>query len=133
MTPSDALNRFIPSLLLAGMFVIAGTAHGQAREPSLQELEMEHLIDQASRIFEKQDLPIEEISADFHYRCLRAIGDTAFCECLVEKRPYTLRFEQYVGVSSRTKAELDYDTLSDYSKEIVDKVFRVRNECVGNY
>lgn len=133
MTPSDALIRFFPSVLLPAMFVIAGTAHGQGREPSLEELEMEHLIDQASRAFEKQDLSIEEISADFHYRCLRAIGDTTFCECLVKKRPYTLRFEQYVGISSRTKAELDHDTLSDYSKEIVDKVFRVRNECVGNY
>ncbi len=115
------------------MFVIAGTAYGQAREPSLEELEMERLIEQASRAFEKQDLPIEEISADFRYRCLRATGATTFCECLVKKRPYTLRFEQYVGISSRTKAELDYDTLSDYSKEIVDKVFLVRNECVGDY
>ncbi|GMQ95918.1 MAG: hypothetical protein BMS9Abin14_391 [Gammaproteobacteria bacterium] len=127
------MSRFLPSLVLPAMLVIAGTAYGQGREPSLEELEMEHLIDQASRAFEKQDLPIEEISADFHYRCLRAIGDTAFCECLVKKRPYALRFEQYVGISSRTKAELDYDTLSDYSKEIVDKVFMVRNECVGNY
>ncbi len=91
---------------------------------------MEHLIDQASQVFEKHDLPIEEISADFHYRCMRAIGDTTFCECLVEKRPYILRFEQYIGISSKTKAELDYDTMSHYSKEIVEKVFLVRDECV---
>ncbi len=127
------MNRFFPSLVLLTVFVIAGTAYGQGREPSLEELEMEHLLDQASRAFEKRDLSIEEISADFRYRCLRATGDTTFCECLVTKRPYTLRFEQYVQISSRTKAELDYDTLSDYGREIVDKVFRVRNECVGNY
>ena len=129
----DALNRFLPSVVLPAMIAIAGTAHGQAREPSLEELEMEQRINQASRAFEKQDLPIEEISADFRYRCLRATGDATFCECLVEKRPYTLRFEQYVGISSRTKPELDYDSLSDFSKEIVDKVFLVRNECVGDY
>ena len=92
---------------------------------------MEHLIDQASQIFERQDLSIEEISVDFQYRCLRAIGDTTFCECLVKKRPYTLRFAQYIEISSRTKAELDYDTLSDYGKVIVNKAFRLRDECVG--
>ena len=42
------------------------------------------------------------------------------CECLVKKRPYILRFEQYIGISNRTKAELDYDTLSAHSKEIAD-------------
>ena len=117
--------------MLLAVVVLSATARAQGREPSLEELEMEHLIEQASRAFENHDLSIEEISAGFHYRCLRAIGDTAFCECLVEKRPYILRFEQYIAISSRTKAELDYDTLSDYSKEIVNKAFLVREECVG--
>jgi hypothetical protein len=125
--------RFSATVVVLATVAFTAGAQEQAREPSLEELEMERLIDQASRAFEKQDLPIEEISADFRYRCLRATGTTTFCECLVKKRPYTLRFEQYVGISSRTKAELDYDTLSDYSKEIVDKVFLVRNECVGDY
>ena len=116
---------------LLTVFVLSTTSQGQSSEPSLQQLEMEHLLEQASQAFEKNDLSIEQISADFKYRCLRAIGDTAFCECLVKKRPYILRFEQYIGISSRTKAELEYDTLSDYSKEIVNEVFVVRDECVG--
>ena len=116
---------------LLTVFVLSTTSQGQSSEPSLQQLEMEHLLEQASQAFEKNDLSIEQISADFKYRCLRAIGDTAFCECLVKKRPYILRFEQYIGISSRAKAELEYDTLSDYSKEIVNEVFVVRDECVG--
>ncbi len=126
----DDLRRNLRPVVLLAVFVFTATAHEHGREPSLKELEMEHLIDQASQVFEKHDLPIEEISADFHYRCLRAIGDMTFCECLVNKRPYILRFEQYIGISSRTKAELDYDTLSDYSREIVDKVLLVRDQCV---
>lgn len=106
-------------------------AHGQAREPTLEELEMERLLEQASEMFENRSLSIEEISADFEYRCLRSIGDTPFCECLVRRRPYPLRFEQYVGITSRTRAELDYDTLGDDSRKIVDKVFVLRDQCVG--
>lgn len=92
---------------------------------------MERLLEQASASFEKQGLSIEEMSADFQYRCLRSIGDTPFCECLVRKRPYPLRFEQYVGITSRTRAELDYEGLSDTSRNIVDEVFLLRDACVA--
>ena len=103
----------------------------QGREPSLEELEVEYRLNQASRTFVRQDLSLEQMSADFQYRCLRAIGDGELYRCLVENRPYILRFEQYVGISSRTKAELDYDTLSVSGRKIVDRVFRVRDSCVN--
>ena len=119
-----------PALLLA-VILISASAYGQDREPSLEELEMERLLEQASGMFEKRALSIEEISADFEYRCLRSIGDTPFCECLVRRRPYPLRFEQYIGITSRTRSELDYDTLGDVSKAVVDKVFALRDECVA--
>ena len=106
--------------------------HAEGREPSLEQLEMEFLLDQASRAFEKPNLSIEQISADFKFRCLRAVGHAAFCECLVKWRPYSLHFEQYVAIITRTKAELAYDTLSDISKSIVDKVYGLRERCVAS-
>ena len=123
-------RRGLRALLLA-VILISASAYGQDREPSLEELEMERLLEQASGMFEKRTLSIEEISADFEYRCLRSIGDTPFCECLVHRRPYPLRFEQYIGITSRTRSELDYDTLGDVSKAVVDKVFALRDECVA--
>ncbi len=128
----DALIRLYSTVALLAVFMSTVTAQERPREPSLDELEVGHLIDRASRVFEQHGLPIEEMSVDFQYRCLRAIGDTLFCECLLEKRPYTLRFHQYIGISSRTKTELDYDTLSDSGKAIVDRVFLVRDDCVAN-
>lgn len=91
---------------------------------------MEYRLDQASQAFDKRNLTIEQISADFRYRCLRAVGDAVFCECLVAKRPYSLRFERYIGISSRTKTELRYDALSDESKAVVERVFTLRDVCV---
>ena len=38
---------------------------------------------------------------------------------------------QRIGISSRTKAELDDDTLSDSGKAIVDRVFLARDDCVA--
>ena len=117
--------------ILFATLVYWGATTVEGREPSLEELEMQYRLDHATRTFHKHDLSIEQISTDFEYRCLRSIGDAALCGCLVEKRPYILRFEQYVGISSRTKAELDYDTLSDSGRKIVDTVFRVRDDCVS--
>lgn len=117
--------------ILFATLVYSAAGAVQGREPSLEELEMAYRLNQATRAFENRNLSIEQISADFEYRCLRAIGDAALCGCLVEKRPYILRFEQYIGISSRTKAELDYETLSDSGRKIVDAVFLVRDACIN--
>jgi hypothetical protein len=122
------LNR---AAVLVALLVLCAGSESRERGPDLEELEMEYLLEQATQAFEKPKLPIEQISADFKFRCLRAVGDSAFCDCLVKKRPYSLHFEQYVGIITRTKAELAYDTLSDISKGIVDKVYGLRDECVA--
>lgn len=125
------MTRFYSAVALSTILGFPAIAHEQSREPSLDELEMEYLFEQASQRFYKPELEIEEITADFRFRCLRAIGDTPFCECLVGERPYTLYFDQYIRLSARTKSELGYESLSDNSRRIVDEVFRVRDECVG--
>jgi hypothetical protein len=121
--------RATPALL--AVLTLCSAFHAGAQRPSLDELEMEFLLEQASQAFEKNDLSIEQISADFKFRCLRAVGDPVLCDCLVKRRPYILRFEQYVTISSSTRAELGYSALSDNGKSFVDKVYRVRDECVA--
>lgn len=117
--------------LLVALLVTSSSAVADELSPTLEQLELEHSIDRATRAFDKQTLPIEAISADFLYRCLRATGAAGLCDCLVEERPYSLRFEQYVRITSRTKAELGYERLSADGQQLVDKVHRAREACVG--
>lgn len=117
--------------LLLGAILAASDVRSQTRTPTLEELEMERLLEQASGMFEKRGLSIEEISADFEYRCMRSIGEPSFCRCLVNRRPYPLRFEQYIGITSRTRSELDYDGLDAVGRAVVDRVFELRDECVA--
>lgn len=119
---------FVAALLATA--VLASTANADERAPTLEQLELQRLMEKAAQVFEKQTLPIEPISADFHYRCLRATGAAALCECLVERRPYSLRFEHYVRITSRTKSELGYDKLSDAGRHLVDEVYALRDACV---
>lgn len=115
---------------LVALLALWTATPGQERGPSLEELEIEYRLDKASQAFDKRDLTIEQLSADFKYRCLRSLGDPRFCECLVAKRPYILRFEQYIGISSRSKMELRYEALSNESKAIIERVFALREACV---
>ena len=126
--PSPPARRLLHALLVTTLVTSSSSASEHA--PTLEQLELEQLIEQATRAFEKRVLPIEAISADFHYRCLRATGATQLCDCLAEKRPYSLRFEQYVRITSRTKSELGYERLSADARQLVDKVHQVREECV---
>ena len=125
------MTRRQQAAVFLALLALCPASRSQERGPGLEELEMEFLLDQATRAFEKPKLAIEQISADFRFRCLRAFGDTAFCKCLVEKRPYSLDFQQYVAIITRTKGELAYDTLSDISRSLVDEVYGLRDECVA--
>jgi len=133
MVPPESVSRragrFLLVLIVALLVPCAACADD--RTPTLERLEFEHLMNQAMQAFEKQVLPIEELSADFRYRCLRAIGAAGFCECLVEHRPYSLRFEHYVRITSRTRVELGYERLSADARRLIDKVYEVRDACVA--
>ena len=118
------------ALVALGSALLACATAADKRAPTLEQLELEHSIDRATQAFEKQELTIEAISADFRYRCLRATGADRLCECLVEKRPYGLRFEHYVRITSRTRSELDYEHLGADSRHLVDEVHAVRDACV---
>ena len=121
-------RRLVLASLASALFACAAVADDA---PTLEQLELQHLMDQATQAFEKQELPIEAISADFRYRCLRAIGAARLCECLVERRPYSLRFEHYVRITTRTKSELGYSHLGADGRQLVDEVHAVRDACVA--
>lgn len=120
-----------PFILPLALLLAVSGVPAPARESGLEALEMERLLEQATGMFERSALSIEEMSADFEYRCLRSFGDPDFCGCLVRRRPYPLRFEQYIGITSRTRPELDYDALGDTGKRAVDEIYLLRDACVG--
>ena len=63
-------------------------------------------------------------------RCIRAFGDTAFCDCIMWKGPRGITFMDYVLMASRTKDELKYDQLAADERKLVDSARAVRDECV---
>jgi len=73
----------------------------------------------------------EKMVADRKHQCIRAVGHDTFCQCLAEEVPMLFpTFLEYVFVLSQTKEEIEYDSLDQEIRQSIDKVFKVRDECV---
>ena len=62
--------------------------------------------------------------------CLKAFGNEQFCNCLNGKLPMAIDFIEYIQLITSTKDKMGYKSLSTKDKEIVDKVLKVRDQCV---
>lgn len=63
--------------------------------------------------------------------CIKAFGHDRFCKCLNENLSVGLTFQDYVGVITNTKDELNYVSLSTEQKKMVDNAIKTRDQCVA--
>lgn len=63
--------------------------------------------------------------------CLRAFGDTAFCECLKNECPAVAAFADYVTVVTHSKEELGFGKLDEKLKAVVDDLLKAREVCLA--
>jgi hypothetical protein len=64
--------------------------------------------------------------------CGQAVGNTPFCNCLGEKLPWVLSFQEYVSAVTSTKEGLAAADLSNEQRGVVDKAVKARDECVAS-
>jgi len=98
---------------------------------TLQEGEDLRKLEEALRMLEELGDAAEKSFEIRKKDCLKAFGYRPFCECLCDKMPWVLSFQDYIGIVTRTKTQVGYDQMSDEEKGVVDKVYSVRDECVS--
>ena len=122
-------------VLLCPQLVLAGNTQ------TLEELERQEKADaqmyKTTKSFQKleqsaQELStlVEEMSRKKETNCLKAFGNSKFCACLREKTPVGISFMGYIQVTTSTKEELKYNSLSKQDKEMVDNTLKAREQCV---
>lgn len=92
--------------------------------------ESDHILNKALGEIENLRLMTENITVEKKNECMKAIGNTDFCECIVESVPIAVSFLGYVNILVKTKDELNYNTLSVEDKMLVDKSRVARDKCV---
>ncbi len=63
--------------------------------------------------------------------CMKAFGNTEFCECIGEKSPVGVSFVDYVSIVVGTKESFHYDQLSPEGKKVFDATRAARDACVN--
>ena len=75
---------------------------------------------------------VDTLSRALKSDCLRTVGNDQFCNCLGEKLPWILSFQEYVSVVTSSKDQLAAANLSREQHEVVDKAAQARDECVAS-
>jgi hypothetical protein len=99
----------------------------KARAVQKQKEEVNEALDALHDLEALGDNAIEQKRLE----CLSAIGNSTFCACVTAEVPMGVNFLQYVGIVTRTKAELGYDTLSKNDKLLADSTYAAREVCVN--
>jgi hypothetical protein len=117
-------------LLIIGMFLME-TSSAQQGSTSLNELERRERLENAIRTLEETDVAVSKFAAVREMACKKAIGSDRFCSCLSGELPVAWTFENYVAITTKTKAENQYASLPIAYKKAYDAVGPIRDKCVA--
>ena len=126
------MQRQRTSLLIA-LFLLPGHAKAQSDTPPPMPLEQQEQLEQlekANTAIHGLEAAIDEATKEKKNQCMKAIGNTAFCDCIAAKSPFGVNFVGYVSIVAGTKEDLHYDQLSPDDKKLFDATRASRDKCV---
>jgi hypothetical protein len=88
-------------------------------------------INRALTALDNYKASINQFVADKTAECMKAIGNPDFCSCIANKSPGNISFVGYVQIVTKTKEELEYDSLTPEHKKMVDLSRTARDQCVN--
>lgn len=97
----------------------------------LGDLERLEQLEKVLAALKEVRIAADNLSADRYMGCMKAVGEHAFCECLKSGLPVVMTFSGYIAVTTRTREENKYSSLSKDDKKVYDLTTKVRDECVA--
>ena len=120
------------SIVLISILLVTAQSFGEGpRQPTLEELRTFEALESASGYMEDMKSRIERMSKTKRNKCIRGLGNTAFCQCIADKTPIGTSFEDYVIAAISSDEELDLARLEPEQNKLVTLNRRARNDCVN--
>lgn len=117
------MKRRLP-LLILGYLLLAAPLHAQDdMQEKIRVLEQQ--IQELKTLKAQQDVGKQKAE-----QCLKAVGRDKFCNCIGEKLPAVVSFEQYIHIMVTSKDELGYNAMPPEQKKMVDDTLETREKCV---
>ncbi|MDH5180252.1 MAG: hypothetical protein OEZ39_09315 [Gammaproteobacteria bacterium] len=98
---------------------------------SLENIQHRENFENAMRNIEKMKVMLNETTARFRTNCLKSFGHSKFCECIGSSRPVIINFYNYIAITTKSKEELNYNSLNSDDKKIIDNAISAREKCVA--
>jgi hypothetical protein len=117
------------AVLLALLF--SSTTFAQNKQMPVKDIEKAEQADKLISSLDELQALADKIVKTKYYKCLKAFGDDAFCQCLKNNLPVVSNFEMYITAITSTKEEMDYPNLKDDDKKMIDAIYKVRETCVN--
>jgi hypothetical protein len=118
------------------LLVPCGHAQAQAQNetPPPMPLDQQEQLERLQKFKDSANALLNQVdvmTASKKNQCMKAFGNTEFCECIAEKSPVAITFVGYVSIVAGTKEDLKYDQLSPDDKKLFDATRAARDECVN--
>ena len=122
-------------LLLLTLFPQVSFGEQPKKKPlSKEQIEKLENLQKAIDSIEDMEATMKRRSQEKFSSCLKAIGSNSFCNCIREKTPVGITFQQYVGLLSLSDEEIKKASSGDKeNKKIIETTLQAREMCVGNY
>ncbi len=73
----------------------------------------------------------QQKALEMRLQCLKAVGNSQFCECIANESPMSVNFVGYVAATSLTNEELHYSALKPDDRKAIDNSSAARVKCLG--
>jgi hypothetical protein len=116
------------------VFMLPGYAVAQSETPPPMSLEQQEQLEAKERLSNtigRLGAALIEFTAAKKTQCMKAFGNTEFCDCIANKSPTGVDFFEYVAIVAGTKEDFKYDQRSADDKKLFDATRTARDECVS--
>ena len=126
-----ANHRAIASLLGVLALGVCGDVNNDVNgQQTLEQTEHLQSFDELKERLSDMERLAGKMTSTKKEKCIKAIGHQRFCNCLKEKSPIGVTFEQYIVATASTKEELGYSKLGQEDRLLIDGSRKARDQCV---
>jgi hypothetical protein len=125
------MRTVITALLVLFFLIPICTTAQEKQQMPVDKIDEIQKLDKLMGDLDNLKVLAEKISKEKYYKCLKAFGDSLFCQCIRDNLSVRTSFENYIMIVVSTKDEIGYQNLNDEDKKMVDMTYGVRENCVN--
>jgi hypothetical protein len=124
--PELRINKMKKILVLCFFSLSANAQNPKPLEQIQKEEQYQKALDALNNLDSQLQILVRKREVD----CQKAVGYQPFCGCILKDLPVAWTFNEYIAITTKSKAENGYENLDKDNKKAYDLVSPIRDKCV---